>query len=75
MVRWTLDVPDDLDADVRSLLAKRGGDLTDYVNETVRRRLLKQTITDIREISSDLSAEQAQALADEAVDGSRANRS
>ncbi|MEL7087081.1 MAG: ribbon-helix-helix domain-containing protein [Planctomycetota bacterium] len=75
MVRWTLDVPEDLDAEVRSMLAKRGGgDLTDYVNETMRRRVLRDTINDIRADNRDLTPEAADELANEAVDWARASR-
>ena len=74
MTRWTVDVSDDLDRRVRSYLDEHGEDLSTYVNETIRRRLLRQTIHEIRERNKDLTPEQAEALADEAVDWARANR-
>lgn len=74
MVRWTLDIPDDLDAEVRSLLSQRGGDLNQLVSETLRMRLLKQTVSQIRDENQDLTPEQAIELANEAVDESRASR-
>ena len=74
MTRWTVDVPEDLDRQVQDQLAKQDEDLSSYVNETIRRRLLKQTINEIRQRNKDLTPDEAQALADEAVDWARANR-
>ena len=75
MAEWTLEVPDDLDAQVRSHLAQQGGDLGSYVNEAVQRRLLRDTIAELRAQNADLTEEQALALVDEAADWARARRS
>lgn len=73
---WSIRVPVDVDRDVRTLLAQRGmkkGDLSKFVVEAAQREVLRATVTDVRERFSDLSPDEAQELADEAVAWARAN--
>lgn len=74
--RWHLNVPDDIDRDVRMLLGRRGfkkGDLSRFVLQAVKREILRESVEDIRSKFEHLSAEEASALADEAVAWARAN--
>lgn len=70
MTRWTVSVSRDTDIAVRSLLARRGmkkGDLSKFIEEAVRWRVLDQTIADVRSRFADLPPEQLQSVIDEAT--------
>lgn len=76
MARWNLSIRDETDRDVRAFLGRHGykkGDLSKFVEDAVRRDMLRRTIREIQEQNSDLTPEEAQALADEAVAWARAN--
>lgn len=75
MTRWNLIITDETDRTVRSFLARRGlkkGDLSRFVADAARREVLRQTVEEIRAQNRDLTPEQAQELADEAVAWARA---
>lgn len=77
MSRWTLVIPDETDRLVRTHLAQGGlkkGDLSKFVNQAVRKEVLRQTVTEIQSQNADLSEDQAMKLADEAVSWTRENR-
>ncbi len=77
MTRWNLSIPEETDRAVRSFLARKGGkkgDLSKFVNDATRREILRQTVRDMQEQNADLSEEEAQKLAEEAVTWARANR-
>lgn len=68
--RWTVSVSRDTDIAVRSLLARRGmkkGDLSRFIEEAVRWRVLDQTIADVRSRFADLPPEELQSMIDEAT--------
>lgn len=74
--RWNLTVNEKTDRSVRSFLARRGlkkGDLSKFVDEAVRREVLRQTVREIQEQNTDLTPEDAQNLADEALAWARAD--
>ena len=76
MARWNLSIRDETDRDVRAFLGRNGykkGDLAKFVEDAVRRDMLRRDLDALREANSDLTAEEAQALADEAVAWARAN--
>ena len=76
MTRWDLVVSDETDRSVRSYLARTGdmnGDLSKFVDETVRGEILRRTVRDIQERNKDLSADEAETLAREAVAWARAH--
>ena len=75
MTQWTLTVPEEIDRSVRQYLQLKGGsrDLSTFVQEAVGGEILRRTIRDIQEKNEDLSPEDAQSLADEAVAWVRAN--
>ena len=78
MARWNVVIPEDTDRTVRSYLARTGGrkgDLSHFVDRAVRQVIFWETVETIQERNRRLSAEEAQALADEAVTQARADRS
>jgi hypothetical protein len=73
---WTVTVAKSTDAALRARLAQTTDPATDvstYVEDAVRWRLLDQSLDDARDAFADLSAEQAQALIDAATDAVRAD--
>lgn len=72
--RWTVSVSKETDIAVRSFLAQRGlkkGDLSKFIEEAVRWRVLDQTISEVRGKFADLPAAEVEALIDEAVSSVR----
>ncbi len=77
MARWNLVIPEETDRTVRSYLARTGGkkgDLSKFVDRAVRQAVFWSTVHEIQEKNKDLSPEEAQQLADEAVAWARENR-
>ena len=78
MAQWSVVVSEDTDRTVRSHLARIGGgkgDLSRFVDRAVRQAIFWETVEAIHERNRRLSAEEAQAIADEAVAETGANRS
>ena len=78
MTRWTLSIPHDTDRAVRSFLARKGGkkgDLSKFATEAMHREMLRQTIWDLQARNAELSEQDAEHLAQEAVTWARATRS
>ena len=78
MARWNLSISDETDRAVRAFLGQQGykkGDLSKFVEEAVLRAMLRCSLNEIQEQNSDLTPEEARALADEAVAWARANPS
>ena len=74
ITRWTVSVSKDTDIAVRSFLAQRGmkkGDLSKFIEDAVKWRVLEQTIAEARGKFSDLAPEALEALIDEAVTATR----
>ena len=74
--RWTVSVSRETDIAVRSFLAQRGmkkGDLSKFIEEAVKWRVLDQTIAEARGKFADLPAESLEAVIGEAVAAVRAN--
>lgn len=72
--RWTVSVSTDTDIAVRSLLAQRGmkkGDLSKFIEDAVKWRMLDQTITDARAQFAGMPADELEALLAEAVAAAR----
>ena len=75
--RWTVSVSRDTDITVRSFLAQRGmkkGDLSKFIEDAVRWRVLDQTVAEARASFADLPPDELQAMIDEAVEASRPSR-
>jgi hypothetical protein len=72
--RWTVSVSRRTDIAVRSFLAQRGlkkGDLSRFIEEAVRWRVLDRTITEARSKFADLPPGALEAAIDEAVAAAR----
>ncbi len=72
--RWTVSVSRETDIAVRSFLAQRGlkkGDLSKFIEEAVKWRVLDQTIAEARSKFADLPAAELEAAIDEAVAAAR----
>lgn len=77
-MRWTVSVSRETDISVRSFLARRGmkkGDLSKFIEEAVKWRLLDQTMAEVRGKFADLPTEQLEALIGEAVAAARQAKS
>ena len=76
-VRWSLKVSKDTDLTLRTFLGSQGmkkGDLSRFVEDAVRRRVLQCTVQDIRERNADADPDEIQRIVDEAVSEVRAER-
>jgi hypothetical protein len=76
MTRWNLVIPEKTDRAVRSYLARTGGkkgDLSKFVDQAVRQAIFWETVESVWQRNKDLTADEAQDLADEAVAWARAN--
>lgn len=77
MTRWNLVISDDTDRSVRSYLARTGGrkgDLSRFVDRAVRQAVFWETLESVWRRNRQLSPDEVQALADEAVMEARASR-
>jgi len=74
VTRWTVNVAQETDIEVRTYLAQRGmkkGDLSKFIEEAVKWRLLDLTLADVRAGFEDLSPDEIDSLIDEAVADAR----
>ena len=72
--RWTVSVSRETDIAVRSFLAQRGlkkGDLSKFIEEAVKWRVLDQTMAEARSRFADLPPAEMDALIEEAVAAAR----
>jgi hypothetical protein len=72
--RWTVSVSKSTDITVRSFLARRGmkkGDLSKFIEDAVKWRVLEQTMAEARAKFADMAPEALEALIDEAVTATR----
>ncbi len=75
--RWTVSVSKETDIAVRSFLAQRGmkkGDLSKFIEDAVKWRVLDQTVADARGKFADLPPDEVEAMVDEAVTSVRQAR-
>ena len=78
MTRWNLSIPEETDRALRTFLARTGGkkgDLSRFVDEAVRRRVLDLTVREIKDRNSRYDQQELLDLIDEEVDATRAGRS
>lgn len=72
--RWTVSVSRETDIALRSFLAQRGmkkGDLSKFIEEAVKWRVLDQTMTEARSKFADLPPDELEAMLAEAVTAAR----
>ncbi len=75
--RWTVSVSKETDIAVRSFLAQRGmkkGDLSKFIEDAVKWRVLDQTVAEARGKFADLPSDEVEAMVDEAVTSVRQAR-
>lgn len=76
-VRWNIKVSKDTDLTLRTFLGAQGmkkGDLSKFIEEAVRWRVLQRTIADIRARNADADPDEIERIVDEAVREVRAER-
>lgn len=76
VTRWSVNVDSRTDIDLRTYLAQRGmkkGDLSKFIEDAVKWRLLDLTMAETREAFADTDATELDALIDEAVSAVRSN--
>ena len=76
-VRWSIKVSKDTDLTLRTFLGSQGmkkGDLSKFIEEAVRWRVLQRTIQDIWARNADADSDEVQRIVDEAVSEVRAER-
>jgi len=76
-VRWNIKVSKETDIALRTFLGAQGmkkGDLSKFIEEAVRWRVLQRTIQDIRMRNADADSDEIQRIVDEAVREVRAER-
>jgi len=76
-VRWNIKVSKETDLTLRTFLGSQGmkkGDLSKFVEDAVRWRVLQRTIQDIWERNADADPEEVQRMVDETVAEVRAVR-
>ena len=74
-VRWSLVVSEDTDISLRSFLAQRGmrkGDISKFVEEAVRWRVLDRVVSETKSENTRVPAKKLQAAIDEALQAVRA---
>lgn len=77
-VRWTVKVSKETDIALRTFLAQSGmrkGDLSKFIEEAVRWRVLDRTTSAVRVRTAGMPGEELQALIDEAVTAVRSESS
>ena len=76
-IRWTIKVSKGTDISLRSYLARQGtkkGDLSKFVEEAVRWRVLEKTVAEVRERNADVPDRDIEAAIEEALTAVRAKR-
>ena len=76
-VRWNIKVSKDTDLTLRTFLGSQGmkkGDLSRFIEDAVRWRVLQRTIEDIRERNAGADPDEVERIVDDAVNEVRAER-
>ena len=78
MTRWNLSISEETDRVVRTFLARNGrrkGDLSQFVDEAVRRRVLELTVKQVKDRNAGYDQQAILDLIDDEVATGRAGRS
>ena len=73
-IRWTVKVSPETDRSLRSYLGQHGmkkGDLSKFIERAVQKEILTQTAAEVKQRNADLTADELQALIDDAVSAVR----
>jgi len=74
-VRWTIKVSPETDLSLRGFLGAQGmkkGDLSKFVEDAVRWRMLDRTVQIVKDRNQDMSSDMLEAMIDDAVRDIRA---
>ncbi len=74
LTRWTVSVSKSTDIALRSFLAQRGmkkGDMSKFIEESVKWRVFDETVEEIRNGFADMSDKERQSLVSEATEAVR----
>lgn len=74
-IRWTIKVSPETDLSLRGFLGAQGmkkGDLSKFVEDAVRWRMLDRTVQIVKDRNQDIPADMLEAMIDEAVRDVRA---
>lgn len=77
VIRWTISVSPETDLSLRGFLGAQGmkkGDLSKFVEDAVRWRMLDRTVQVVKARNQDLATDVLEAMIDEAVQAVRAER-
>lgn len=78
MTRWNLSIPDETDRAVRTFLSRNEdqvGDLSQFVNDAVCRRVMELTVSRVKDRNARYDQSEILALIDEEVAAVRESRS
>lgn len=78
MTRWNLSISEETDRAVRTFLARNGGkkgDLSRFVDEAVRRRIIDLTVDQVKQRNVEYDQQDILDLVDREVSAARAGRS
>lgn len=76
-VRWTIKVSPDTDLSLRTFLGAQGmkkGDISKFVEDAVRWRMLDRTVKGIKDRNQDIAPEDLNSIVDQAVSSVRSSR-
>jgi len=76
-VRWTIKVSPDTDLSLRTFLGAQGmkkGDISKFVEDAVRWRMLDRTVQGIKDRNQDIRPEDLNSIIDHAVSSVRSSR-
>lgn len=76
-VRWTIKVSPDTDLSLRTFLGAQGmkkGDISKFVEDAVRWRMLDRTVQGIKDRNQDIRPEDLNSIIDRAVSSVRSSR-
>lgn len=76
-VRWTIKVSQDTDLSLRTFLGAQGmkkGDISKFVEDAVRWRMLDRTVQGIKDRNQDIRSEDLDSIIDQAVSSVRSSR-
>lgn len=76
-VRWSITVSKETDLALRTFLGSQGmkkGDLSKFIEESVRWRIFQRTVQDIRARNADADPDEIQRIVDDAVNQVRQER-
>ena len=77
MVRWSLVISKETDIALRTYLGRQGmrkGDLSKFVEDAVRWRVLDRAVTETKAANASVPPQEIEAAISEAVDAVRSNR-